>query len=343
MSTPGRCWCLVLHGGAGTIGKQEPKDVEEIEAALRKCLQVGVGMLQEGGKSIDAVEAVVKALENCPWFNAGKGSVSTSEGKHELEASIMDGRTLSVGCVSLLKTVKNPISLARVVMEKTPHCFLAGEGAEAVADAYPELIQRVGPEHFWTERRHSQFLAWKQEDQRLKSKSAEVPPPVVPKAQENLVKREGQAQPNLNLQGEVEVEGRATQTVGCVCLDLEGNVAAATSTGGFFGKLPGRIGDSPLIGAGTYANNLTCAVSGTGKGEKFIRHVVAGQIHGQMAFGKKGLAEATKSVVWEQLDKGDGGVIAVSVSGEYSMEFNSTGMYRAWAHSNGETGVKIWQ
>jgi len=286
-------YTILVHGGAGTISKSIPDSVkEEYLNSLTEALNIGKEILENGGKSIDAVEQVVKYLEDNPLFNAGKGAVLTSEGKHELDASIMDGSNLSTGAVTLLTTVKNPVSLARLVMEKTQHVLLGGKGAEKFAEEMG--LEIVPNEYFSTENRKKQ-----------------------------LEKSKG--------------------TVGCVALDIHGNLAAATSTGGRNNKMPGRIGDSPLINAGTYANNKTCAVSGTGIGEEFIRHTVAFNISALMEYKGMTLKEAADEVIFKILKKDDGGVIAVDKNGNYAMPFNTLGMYRGVAASDGIFEVKIWE
>ncbi len=289
-------YTIVLHGGAGTISKSIPDSVKEkYIASLTEALNIGKQILQDGGKSIDAVEQVIRYLEDNPLFNAGKGAVYTSEGIHELDASIMDGSDLSTGAVTLITNVKHPISLARIVMEKTPHVLLGGKGAERFAKE--QGLELVPNNYFDTENRKNQLE----------------------KAQE----KKG--------------------TVGCVALDMNGNLAAATSTGGRNNKMPGRIGDSPLINSGTYANNKTCAVSGTGIGEEFIRHTVAYNVSALMEFKGMSLKEAGDEVIYKMLKKDDGGIIAVDKDGNYTTPFSTLGMYRGVANSEGIFEVKIWE
>ncbi|RPI71647.1 MAG: isoaspartyl peptidase/L-asparaginase [Ignavibacteriales bacterium] len=288
---------IVVHGGAGTISKSIPDSLKEkYLKSLSEALNIGKEILENGGKSIDAVEQVIRYLEDNPLFNAGKGAVYTSEGTHELDASIMDGSNLSTGAVTLITRVKNPISLARLVMEKTPHVLLGGDGAEKFAEQMG--MEMVTNEYFDTDDRRNQLN----------------------KAQE-------------------KIKG----TVGCVALDLHGNLAAATSTGGRTNKMPGRIGDSPLINAGTYANNKTCAVSGTGTGEEFIRHTVAYNVSALMEFKGMTLKQAADEVVFNFLKKNDGGIIAVDKDGNYAMPFSTLGMYRGVANSDGLFEIKIWE
>ena len=290
-------YTIVIHGGAGTINKSIPDSLKEkYLTSLSEALMIGKEVLEKGGKSIDAVEQVVRYMEDNPLFNAGKGAVYTSDGTHELDASIMDGSNLSTGAVTLIKRVKNPITLARHVMEKTPHVLLGGEGAEKFAEEMGlEIVENY---YFDTENRQNQL---KKEKEKVKG------------------------------------------TVGCVALDLHGNLAAATSTGGRTNKMPGRIGDSPLINAGTYANNKTCAVSGTGIGEEFIRHTVAYNVSALMEFKGMNLKEAADEVVFKMLKKDDGGIIAVDKDGNFAAPFSTLGMYRGAANSDGLFEVKIWE
>lgn len=289
-------YTIVVHGGAGTISKDIPDSIKtEYLKSLSEALNIGKKILEKGGSSLDAVEQVIRFLEDDPKFNAGKGAVYTSDGIHELDASIMDGNTLKAGAVTLIKHVKNPISLARLVMEKTPHVYMGGEGAENFAR---EMNMEIVPNDYFNTRRR--------EDQLKRAKE--------------------------NVKG----------TVGCVALDKSGNLAAGTSTGGKTNKLPGRVSDTSVIGAGNYANNKTCAVSGTGDGEEFIKHNVAQRISALMEYKNLSLQEAANEVIFNVLKKGDGGVIAVDKDGNYSMTFNSQGMYRGAATSDGIWEIEIW-
>jgi len=298
-------WALAIHGGAGTIPKTLPEaEKQEYLQALTQALGLGREVLARGGTSLDAVETVVRFLEDDPHFNAGKGAVFTHEGTNELDAAIMDGRTLACGSVAGLKTVKNPIHLARLVMEKSPHVFMVGAGAEAFAKEMQ--VELVDPKYFFTQKRWDQL-------------------------QEEL-KKEKQAEPKQD-----------KDTVGAVALDQHGNLAAATSTGGLTNKRFGRLGDVPVIGAGTYANNRTCAISGTGIGEEFIKHTVAHDISALMEYGGLTLQQAEERVIRQKLKPGDGGVIGVAHDGSIGLVFNSEGMYRGAADSNGRFEVKIWE
>jgi beta-aspartyl-peptidase (threonine type) len=295
-------WSLAIHGGAGTIPKSLPEaEKKEYIAALTQALGIGRDMLAKGSTSLDAVEAVVRFLEDDPHFNAGKGAVFTHEGTNELDAAIMDGSTLSCGSVAGLKTVRNPIHLARLVMEKSPHVFMVGSGAEAFAKEMK--VELVDPKYFFTQKRYDQW-------------------------QEELKKSEVK---------------KDKDTVGAVALDQHGNLAAATSTGGLTNKRFGRLGDVPVIGAGTYANNRTCAVSATGIGEEFIKHTVAHDISALMEYGGLTLQQAADRVIHQKLQPGDGGVIGVARDGSIALVFNSEGMYRGAADSSGRFEVRIWE
>ncbi len=300
---------MVIHGGAGTIERREmtPENEKAHRDGLEQALKAGYAVLQRGGASLDAVEAAIRVLEDNPLFNAGKGAVFTHEGTNELDASIMDGKTLKAGAVAAVKHVRNPISLARLVMERSRHVMLEGEGAEAFAKQMG--VQLVDTKYFYTEQR------WR-ELEKEKAKSSPAP------ASDN--DRHG--------------------TVGAVALDQAGNLAAGTSTGGITNKLFGRVGDSPIIGAGTYANNRTCAVSCTGDGEYFIRAAVAHTISAMMEYKGISLEEAAR----EALDQaaqlgGTGGLIALDKDGNFTMPFNTSGMYRGKVGADGKISVEIYR
>jgi len=298
---------LAIHGGAGTIdrAKMTPEREKEYRAGLEKAMKVGYEILQRGGPSLDAVEAVVRTLEDDPNFNAGKGSVFTSAGVNELDASIMDGKTLKAGAVAAVHRIKNPITVARLVMEKSPHVMLDGDGAEAFAKE--QGVELVDPKYFFTQRRWDEL----KNDQAKQAAAG----------------------------GKESGHG----TVGAVALDGAGNLAAATSTGGTSNKRPGRIGDSPIIGAGTYANNATCAVSGTGDGEYFIRAVVAHQVSASIERGMS-LEDAAQAAIKqvEQLG-GTGGLIAIDRNGQVAMPFNTQGMYRGRVDPTGKFIIDIYK
>jgi len=294
-------YTIVIHGGAGTIPETMPDSIkEEYYASLRKALRIGQDTLARGGTSLDAVEVVLRYFEEDPKFNAGIGAVYTSAGTHELDASIMNGSNLSCGAVAGVEHIAHPISLARLVMEKSPHVLLAYQGAEEFAKSIG--IQLVPNSYFDTPERKKQL------DEYLKKHK----------------------------------EGNHG-TTGCVALDEYGNIAAGTTTGGMTGKLPGRIGDSPLIGDGTYADDRSCGVSGTGWGEKFMKNAVAFQISALMRFAGMSLHDAVHHVIFDVLQPDDGGVIAVDKDGNYDMEFNTSGMFRGVANSKGVFEVGIWK
>lgn len=296
-------WALAIHGGAGVISKDMAEErKQEYFDALEAALRLGRDALERGDTALDTVEAVIRFLEDDPKFNAGRGAVYTHEGTHELDAAIMDGRTLDCGSVAAVKTIKNPIVLARRVMERSPHVFLIGDGAEAFADDMG--VERVTQDYYHTDRRREQL--------------------------QRALDREAQ-------------EGDEHSTVGAVALDRNGDLAAATSTGGLTNKRFGRVGDVPVIGAGTYANNRTCAVSGTGKGEQFIRHSVAHSISAAIEHAGLSLEEAARQVIHERLEPGDGGVIAVGRDGSIAWVFNSEGMFRGAADADGRFEVAIWE
>jgi beta-aspartyl-peptidase (threonine type) len=302
----GKRFAIALHGGAGQSPKEET--AKAVEASLAKALDTGIEVLNQGGTSLDAVEQVIRYLEDDPLFNAGRGAVFNAAGRHELDASIMDGKTLGCGGVAAVRTVRHPISLSRLVMEKTPHVLLATDGAEKFADEMGATVERVENSWFSTEKRRQEL--------------------------ERAQKNDGKQA--VNVPTELQ-----HSTVGCVALDTHGNLVAGTSTGGRTNKKFGRVGDSPIIGAGTYANNATCAVSGTGLGEQFIRHSVAFNISARMSYMKQPLKEAVHEVLHKTLDPDDGGLIALGSDGAIVMDFTTAGMARAAADSSGFREIKI--
>lgn len=315
-------YAIVIHGGAGTILKENmtPEMEEAYRSKLTEALTTGYEILKNGGSSLDAVEKTINIMEDSPLFNAGKGAVFTNAGTNELDASIMDGKTLQAGAVAGVKHIKNPISLARLVMEKSPHVMMAGEGAEAFAQE--QGIEMVPQEYFFTERRWEQLQRKKQQETG-KEKSL------------------NQTQPQGRQEAaEIEKFG----TVGVVALDQQGNLAAGTSTGGMTNKRWGRVGDSPIIGAGTYADNRTCAVSATGDGEYFIRLGVAHDISALVAYQNMSVADAADLVIHKKLTGlgGSGGVIVMDKEGNIAMTFNTTGMYRGYVNTKGEMLVRIY-
>jgi L-asparaginase / beta-aspartyl-peptidase len=308
---------LVIHGGAGTIerSKTTPEKEREYRAGLGRALTAGCEILKRGGSSLDATEAAVRVLEDDPHFNAGKGSVFTSAGTNEMDAAIMDGKTLAAGAVAVLKHIKNPISLARLVMEKSGHVMMDGDGAEAFAQE--NGIKLVDQKYFFTQER------WE----------------ALQKIQAAEKKRTGTVGKAF-----VITDQDRHGTVGAVALDKSGNLAAATSTGGTTNKRPGRVGDTPVIGAGTYANNATCAVSATGDGEYFIRVTAARDISALMEYHGISLKEAGQAV----LDKvaklgGTGGLIAIDNQGNVTLPFNTAGMYRGYVDPDGKFVVEIYR
>lgn len=315
---------LVIHGGAGTITRKSmtPEKEKAYKETLNKALQAGYAVLKKGGTSLDAVEATVRVMEDSPLFNAGKGAVFTNAGKNELDASIMDGKTLKAGAIAGVTTIKNPISTARMVMEKSEHVLMTGKGAEQFAKEKGAEI--VDPSYFYTEQRYQQLQKIKQEE----------------KTQLDHSEDKG------SLDEEQPIfEGKKFGTVGAVALDQFGNLAAATSTGGMTNKRYGRVGDSPIIGAGTYADNQTCAVSATGHGEYFIRAVVAYDVAALMAYKGLPVKEAAEEVVMKKLVKmgGEGGIIALDKEGNIAMPFNSEGMYRGYIKADGTSEVLIYK
>lgn len=311
---------FVIHGGAGTILKSEMSADREREyrARLTEALTIGYDVLKKGGPGLDAVEAAIRFMEDSPLFNAGKGAVFTSAGTNELDASIMDGKTLKAGAVASLKRIKNPISLARLVMEKSKHVMMVGEGAEAFARE--QGIEMVPQSYFYTESR------WK-DLQRIKAREKEQNK--APKKQERQ---------------HAHAPEHAYGTVGAVALDSGGNLAAGTSTGGMTNKKWGRVGDSPIIGAGTYANNATCGVSATGDGEYFIRLGVARDLSALMEYKGLSLQEAADAVI-EKVGKlgGGGGLIALGRDGQIAWAFNTAGMYRGRIGADGQPLVEIYK
>lgn len=311
---------LVVHGGAGTITRASmtPESEQQYRAALEQALRSGHAVLAKGGSSLDAVETAVRVMEDNPLFNAGKGAVFTHDGKNELDAAIMDGRTKAAGSVAGLTIVRNPITAARAVMEKSAHVMMIGRGAELFATQ--QGLEIVDPAYFWTERR------WKGLQQELLLEQGKKP----------------QARFETPLQDQ---DDRKFGTVGAVALDRAGNLAAATSTGGMTNKKYGRVGDVPIIGAGTFAENESCAVSATGHGEFFIRWSVAYDIAALMKYRGLTVAEAANEVIHKKLVpvKGEGGVIALDAKGNFAMPFNSEGMYRGWIGPDGKPHVEIYK
>ncbi|MCC5833283.1 MAG: isoaspartyl peptidase/L-asparaginase [Opitutales bacterium] len=312
-------YTLVIHGGAGALSRDAmtPEIENSFRSGLSHALNIGEAILKRGGSSLDAVEAAVKELEDCPLFNAGRGSNFTFDGINEMDASIMEGATLRAGAVSMVRRIKNPISLARKLLDKNEHVLLTAEGAQRFAREC--RIAEVSDDYFHTDFR------WRAMLRNRDSGSSKLSEDVVPDGEvcDPLDKKFG--------------------TVGAVAMDIEGNLAAATSTGGTTAKYPGRVGDSAIIGSGTYANNETCAISCTGHGEYFIRNVTAHEISNLMMYKGMSLNEAADEVVHKQLIEmgGRGGVIGVDTKGNIAVPFNTPGMYHAYITSDGQhfTGI----
>jgi beta-aspartyl-peptidase (threonine type) len=308
-------YALAIHGGAGTLAREWM--TSEKESAYRQglgtALDIGNLILKNGGSSLDAVEACVKQLENNPLFNAGLGAVFTHEGKHELDASIMDGKTRKAGAIAGVRRIANPIQLARAVMDKSEHVMLCGEGAEdfALFNGF-DLVENS---FFYTDFRFHQL------QEALKSGGTYL----------------DHSLPDVN-------NTKPIGTVGAVALDMEGNLAAATSTGGMTNKRWGRVGDTPIIGAGTYADNRSCAISCTGHGEFFIRAVVAYNLHARMIFGNQSLNNACQELVLKELVQmgAEGGLIAIDFEGNICLPFNSDGMYRASIKEGENPHIQIY-
>ncbi len=292
---------IVIHGGAGALepGRYTPSEEAAYKAKLGEALDAGYAVLARGGPALDAVEAAIVIMEDSPLFNAGKGAVFTRDGKNELDASIMDGRAKAAGAVAGVTHIKNPIRLARAVMEHSPHVMMVGEGAEEFAKE--QRLVLVKRSYFRTEAR------WRAYKDALK------------KEKEAVAKKESGLPHDFKY-----------GTVGAVALDSNGNLAAGTSTGGMTLKSYGRVGDAPIIGAGAFADNNSCAVSATGWGEYFIRLTIARDICAQVEYGGKTVSEATKDMIHNRLQKsgGDGGVIVLGPNGDFVMDFNSAGMFR---------------
>jgi L-asparaginase / beta-aspartyl-peptidase len=314
---------LAIHGGAGTIKRENmsPEREKEYRAKLEESLEAGYAILDAGGTALDAVIEAVKVMEDSPLFNAGHGAVFTNEGKNELDAAIMDGSNRNAGAVAGITTVKNPITAALAVMDNSPHVFMVGKGAEQFAEE--QGLEIVDPEYFRDETRYQQLQKIKDTEKQMLDHSA-------------ILQME---------QEDPYFKDRKFGTVGAVAVDRNGNIAAATTTGGMTNKRYGRVGDVPIIGAGTYADNATCAVSATGHGEYFIRTVVGHEIASQMRYANKSLKDAADDVVNKQLVEmnGEGGVIAIDKDGNISMPFNSAGMYRGYIRAKGEGKTFIYK
>ncbi|KAF1049026.1 MAG: Isoaspartyl peptidase [Herbaspirillum frisingense] len=316
MTTP----VIAIHGGAGTISRNSLTAEEEARyhEALAAIVGAGQAVLNAGGSALEAVTEAVRLLEDCPLFNAGHGAVYTSEGKHELDACVMSGADLASGAVACVTNVRNPVLAARAVMEKSEHVLLVGAGAEAFAAR--NGVATVGPEYFHTDARHEQWLRVRGQSRAMLDHDAA-----------SFVFAHKDAPAGVAEKAPIDPDNKFG-TVGAVALDRFGNLAAATSTGGITNKQPGRVGDSPLIGAGCYANNATAAVSATGTGEAFMRTVACHDVGARMAYAGNTLEQAAQAVVFQQLPKvgGRGGLIALDAQGNLALPFNTEGMYRAY-------------
>ncbi len=324
-------WSIVVHGGAGVIERSAlgPKGDADYRASLKVATEAGAKVLDRGGSALDAVEAVLNILEDDPLFNAGRGAVFTSEGKNELDASIMDGSNLKAGAVAGVTHIRHPISLARAVMEKSPYVMMVGSGADAFGGRVG--LEQVDPSFFFTESRWQSLVKQLQKEGKpIPPRPAGAPPPGAPVP---VAFYDEGADP------------RSHGTTGVVALDRMGNIAAGTSTGGLQGKMPGRVGDSPIIGAGTYASNQSCAVSATGTGEYFIRLGVAREICNLVTFKGMKLQQAADQVIHGELEAlhGDGGVIAITPDGQTAFSFNTPGMFRARIEEGGKLEVHIYK
>ncbi len=303
-------FAIVIHGGAGSItkGRFTKEQENAYKNKLKEALKIGYDILNQNGSAVDAVESVIRILEDSPLFNSGKGAVLNDVGDVELDASIMNGKNINAGGVASLRHIKNPITLARFVMEHSPHVLMFGEGAEKFADEFG--LKKVDNDYFKTEERIKNFNKKKNKDKTF-----------------------------------LENKDYKYGTVGCVALDKDGNLAAGTSTGGMSGKKYGRVGDSPIIGAGTYANNNTCAVSSTGHGEYFIRNVVAYDISALMEYRGLSLHDAAVKVIKNKLlkQKASGGIIGIDKYGNITMTFNTEGMFRGYIKSDGKSFVGLYK
>ncbi|MCW3078951.1 isoaspartyl peptidase/L-asparaginase [Segetibacter sp.] len=305
---------ILVHGGAGPDSAFIKKNIDSYKQGLREAADTGYGILEAGGTAMDAVEAAVNYLEDNPLFNSGRGSALNEKAEVEMDASIMDGKTMKSGAVAIVKNVKNPVTLARAIMEKTKHIYIGDMGALEFAQ---KMHLRLMPEaYFITDHAYEQYLSATEEEAN-----------------------------SIEQAGEYQVRRKEHGTVGAVAVDKDGNVAAATSTGGTENKVPGRIGDSSIIGIGSYANNKTCAVSSTGDGEVLIRNVAAFHVSAIMQYKGLNLKEACNYLIKEELKdaQGDMGIIAVDPEGNFTFEFNSERMHRAWRTSDGEQGVGIYK
>ena len=325
---PAHHWAIVVHGGAGVIERatMKPETEAAYRASIKQATEAGAKVLDSGGSALDAIEATIHILEDDPLFNAGRGAVFAADGKNELDSAIMDGATLKAGAVAGVTRTRHPISLARAVMDKSPHVMLIGAGADAFAAQVG--LEQVDPSFFFTEHRWQQLVKeLKKQNKPIPARPAGAPPePAEPVSQ---------IEP---------ADAHKFGTVGVVALDRNGNIAAGTSTGGVTAKQWGRVGDSPIIGAGTYASNQSCAVSGTGVGEYFIRLTVAREVCDLVRFKGMKLQDAADQVIHKELQDlhGDGGVIAITPDGQMAWSFNTSGMYRAKLAEGGQIQIGVY-
>jgi L-asparaginase / beta-aspartyl-peptidase len=325
---PAHHWAIVVHGGAGVIERatMKPETEAAYRASMTQATEAGAKVLDSGGSALDAIEAAIHILEDDPLFNAGRGAVFTADGKNELDAAIMDGANLKAGAVAGITRTRHPISLARAVMDKSPHVMLVGAGADAFAAQAG--LEQVDPSFFFTEGR------WQQLIKQLKEGNRPIPPRPAGAPPEP-------AEPISDLE---PADAHKYGTVGVVALDRNGNIAAGTSTGGTQAKQWGRVGDSPIIGAGTYASNQSCAVSGTGVGEYFIRLTIAREVCDLVRFKGMKLQDAADQVIHKELQDlhGDGGIIAITPDGQLAWSFNTSGMYRARLVEGGKIQIGVY-
>ncbi|TAL63367.1 MAG: isoaspartyl peptidase/L-asparaginase [Bacteroidetes bacterium] len=326
-------FAIVIHGGAGTILKDSmsPALEQQYKDKLNEALKSGYNILAKGGTSMDAVVAAIKVMEDSPLFNAGKGAVFANDGTNSMDASIMDGKTIKAGAVAGVHTIRNPIEGARAVMEKSKHVMLSGDGADKFAKEQGLKIE--DPKYFFDEKRWKQFHEIKKKDEIKLDHSSDTSGSINPLDVEFL----GDGSIPLTT-------GDKFGTVGCVALDKYGNLAAGTSTGGMTNKKWDRVGDSPIIGAGTYANNKTCGVSCTGHGEYFIRNVVAYDVAALMEYKELSVEQAANEVIMKKLKAqgAEGGLIAMDAKGNITMPFNTPGMYRGYTKQDGKTWIGIY-
>jgi len=336
---PAPKFMLVAHSGAGDISKAPPEFIESRRAAMVVAIKKGYAILAAGGTSLDAVESTIRSMEDSGMFDSGRGAYYTRDGIPEMDAAIMDGKTLAAGSVAALKHIASPIHLARLVMEKTPHVMLVGSGAERFAES--QGIELVSPYYFYNERLWKMYQ--RENDKQMEDKKNSSALPSGRMSPDPISKHPMSADPMS--EDTMSADAMSEHgTVGVVALDQHGNLAAGTSTGGTTYKMPGRVGDSPIIGAGTYANNESCGVSGTGVGEFFMRNIVAADICERVRYLHVSLEQAANDVVMKELvdQKGEGGVIALDREGNVATPFNTTGMITGTLRPDGKIEMKGW-